>query len=182
MALPLLVRAIPSSVTAIRRFIPLAAAALLLPGCYTMQPVPATDLREGLEVRTWITAEEAEALREVVPVGRRTLDGRVVRVDAADGSLLLSVPVGAVERSGVRRTLRQEVRIPERSLLEVETRELDRTRTYGLVAAAVAGVGLAIAVQLSRGGEGREEVVDPSPPAEQRHPGIPLIRIPVGGP
>ncbi len=153
----------------------------VLAGCYTMQTIPPADLSEGAEVRTWITAEEAEALREVMPAGRRTLDGRVVRIDPVDGSLLLSVPVGAMERSGVRRTLRQEIRIPERGLLQVETRELDRTRTYFLVGGAAVAVGAAIAVQLSRGGEGREEVVDPSPPSEQRAPGIRWFRIPVGG-
>ncbi|TVR58841.1 MAG: hypothetical protein EA422_15590, partial [Gemmatimonadales bacterium] len=127
----------------LRPFILALATLPLVAGCYTLQPVAAGDLMEGAEVRTWITADEAEALREVMPAGRRTLDGRVVRIDPTDGSLLLSVPVGSTERSGVRRTLRQEIRIPEQGLLQVETRELDRTRTYLLVGGSVAAVGAA---------------------------------------
>lgn len=152
---------------------------LLLPACYTFQPVPVEELEPGMEVRARITAAQATEFQEVLGDGARVLDGRVVRAEAPAGSIHLSVPAATTERSGVRRTFRQEVEIAPSALLEVEIRELNERRTYFLVGGAVALAGGIILHQVTRGGSGRTEPVNPSPPSEWRAPPTPWFRIPM---
>ena len=152
---------------------------LALPACYTFQPVAVEELEPGMEVRAQITAAQASEFQGVLADGARTLDGRVVRADGQAGSIQLSVPATMTERSGVRRTFRQEVEIAPSGLLEVEIRELNERRTYLLMGGALALAGGVILHQVTQGGSGRSEVVDPSPPSEWRAPPTPWFRIPM---
>lgn len=111
-----------------------------LAGCYSYVPVRASELAPGTPVRVWISAEHAERLAPIL--GRRdreltgTLAGR-----GGDGALTLSVPV-AVSHAGLsRQWFRQRIEIPPPALVDVEVRRLDRWKTGGVVAAALAAVG-----------------------------------------
>ncbi len=152
---------------------------LLVPACYTFQPVAVEELEAGMEVRARITAAQATEFQDVLADGARILDGRVVRADGQDGSIQLSVPSTMTERSGIRRTFRQEVEISSSGLLEVEVRELNERRTYLLIGGAMTLAGGIILHQVTQGGSGRTELVDPSPPSEWRGPPTPWFRIPM---
>ncbi|MEZ4415970.1 MAG: hypothetical protein R3E10_09445 [Gemmatimonadota bacterium] len=147
------------------------ALTLVYAGCYTYRPVELTDLAPRAEVRARISAAEAERLAEVLGGNeRRELDGTVVETGAT--GLTLDVPVvSSVERRG--EALNQRVSLTPNQVLEVELKELNRTRT-GTVVALILGTGLAVFIAQLHGGPGE----GPPPPGGEVDMRIPL-RIPI---
>lgn len=113
----------------------LLCLASLLSGCYTYTQVEVDQVPENTTVRARISAARAEQFQETFGRSDRVIAGRVVG-HSGDG-LLLQVPF-ATESGGL---LAQRVDISRADLIELETRQLDRVRTGGLVAVAAVAVG-----------------------------------------
>jgi hypothetical protein len=109
----------------------------LLGACYTYAPIEPAALTPGQSLRARISGAHADQIAPLL--GRsdaRLLTGRLI---ANDGDALV-VEVPTTERAavgGVFQTLNQRVTIPRVSILELESRTLDRKRT---TLASIAGV------------------------------------------
>lgn len=132
--------------------ITLLLAALLLSGCYSYQVVPTDALRPGTQVRAHITGEEVDRIGSIVGFETRDVEGRVDRT-GTDG-LMLVVPAQTASTGSEVRRFYQRVDLPWNSIMEVQERRLNKTKTYALVAAAVAGVGVLTAWTFGALGEG----------------------------
>jgi hypothetical protein len=157
----------------------LAGMALVLvsAGCYTFQPVEPEAIGPGQEVRVRVTGAFADSLGPLL----QKEDARVVEGDVVSGterSFLLDVSVNS-QLEGIRmETLKQRVEIPRDALLESETKELSKGRTYGLLAVAVAAAAAIVVTQLS-GNTGGGELPGGGGPVESvvSPPGV---SVPVG--
>ena len=122
-------------------------------GCYSYAPMQASRLQPGATVRMRITAETAQRIEPLL--GRtdaRLLSGTVITTGA--DTLIIEVPTTTqLAGSGTYQTLHQRVSIPRTGLLEVESRTLNRTRTWLATGAAAVIVGAAILnATVERGG------------------------------
>lgn len=113
----------------------------------------ASRLQPGASVRMRIDARTAQQIEPLL--GRtdaRLLAGTVVTT--GQDTLIVEVPTTAqLAGSGTFQTLHQRVSIPRGSLLEVETRTLNRTRTWIVSGAAAAIIGAIILnATVERGG------------------------------
>lgn len=132
---------------------------LLLPiaaGCYSYAPLETSRLQPGEDVRLRITAGAAEQIEPLL--GRtdaRLLAGTVISTGA--DTLIVEVPTTTrMAGSGTYQTLNQRVSIPRSSLLELESRSLNRTRTWIVTGAAAAIVGaIVLNATVERGGSDR---------------------------
>ena len=110
-------------------------------GCYTYLPLDGTQLQPGADVRMRITAPTAAQIEPLL--GRtdaRVLTGTVVSSGA--DTLIVEVPTTTrLAGSGMSQTLHQRVSIPRSSLVEVESRSLNRTRTWIVTGATALIVG-----------------------------------------
>lgn len=148
----------------------LLCSVLLLCGCFQYTPVELENVPEGSSIRAHLSAEGAEALRDLPAARERSLEGEF---DGVDGDMLrLTVSTSASSVSYGAGDLSQSVTIARDDLVALELKQLDRVKTAGLVAVAAAGLA-ALAVELF-GGETRLAERDPPPngPVE--------IRVPVG--
>jgi len=157
-----------------RRAVRLAAASLLLSGCFHYRPLEPGVAPVGEEVRVVLTREGAAALPEEVPA----FPGSAVRgtVTGREGDrLLLRVPV-AVQREGLlTRELGRQVEIPAGQIVRLERRELSRGRTALAVAG---GVGALVGLWASLDGGRSEGSAGPQePPVEGVR--IPLLSLPL---
>lgn len=111
---------------------------VLLCGCYSYAPLQTTAVTPSATVRARISAQEADRLKEILPSLNRVLEGKVVNADAA--AIVLEVPSTTITIG--TRPLHQIVSISHAGIQELESRQLDRTRTglAGLAAVTVAGV------------------------------------------
>jgi hypothetical protein len=108
----------------------------VLGGCYSHRPVTLDEVAAGDDVRVRVTAQEVDRLEAEIPLPDRVFRGTVV---GAESGLLLQVPVpGSEATSTSAGPLFNRIRVAPDGLVEVEVRELDRVRTFGLVAAATA--------------------------------------------
>ncbi|MGH7501976.1 MAG: hypothetical protein ACREL7_09485 [Longimicrobiales bacterium] len=116
-----------------------------LPACYRYAPVGITELAEGKLARTRVTAEQAVALNDLAGVDDRLVEGEIVAL--GDGSLTMSVASASVTAGLSSRRLYQRVVIPHQSIVEVETRRLDKLRTGLLVGVATTVAAYIVASQ-----------------------------------
>lgn len=110
--------------------------------CYTYAPTSLDVLPVDSRVRARLSTAEQDRLQlgELLQREDRVLEGRVTAPDA--DTLRLLVTVLPAEDWGFRtRELRQQLAIPRNGIVELEIKELDRTKT-GLVA-AIGSVALA---------------------------------------
>jgi hypothetical protein len=139
-------------------------------GCYTFQPISADGIGPGQDVRVRVTGAFSDSLAPLLMRDdARILEGPVISGDRA--SILMDVPVSN-ELRGIRtETLNQRVEIPRDAMVDVETKELSKGRTYGLVAFVVAGATAVVISQFSGdsggsdlpgGGGPVEAIVSPS--------------------
>lgn len=122
-------------------------------GCYSYSPMEASRLQPGASVRMRINAETAQRIEPLL--GRtdaRLLAGTVITTGA--DTLIVEVPTTArLAGSGTYQTLHQRVSIPRTGLLEVESRTLNRTRTWIATGAGAVIVGAVILnATVERGG------------------------------
>lgn len=156
--------------------IALLLAPAVLAGCYTYSPIEVAAVTPGMEVRARVSAVTAAQLGPSLGMGdARLLTGSVV--DKQDEGLTLKVPsVPAGTAGAPPEGLFQQILITRAQLLELESKQLDNTRTRIAVAAGVVGV-TAVAVAILRGhGSGESAVVEP--PANFSRGGL---RVHVGG-
>jgi len=108
----------------------------LLAACYRYAPIDLGAIRPGTEVRARVNATTAEQLEPLLGAASgRLLSGTLISV-AAD-TLVVEVPaVLQAEVGSSIQTLHQRVSIPRSGLLEMESRTLDRTKTYAVAGAA----------------------------------------------
>jgi hypothetical protein len=108
--------------------------------CYTYHAVPLENAPVGHTVRARISAAEAERVSGILGREQRLLEGQLI--DRPDGGLLIAIPSTlAVQGSSSVATF-QRISVPRESLLEVETRRLDKRRTAGAIAFGVTAVTL----------------------------------------
>ncbi|MGH7446325.1 MAG: hypothetical protein ACREK1_01155 [Longimicrobiales bacterium] len=118
-------------------------------GCYTYDPARLADVRAEMRVRARLSEEEVARLGSVVPSDGRVIEGEVL--ERAAGELLLLVPVTS-DVVGTRvETLHQRLRIPDRGIIEIESRRLDRLKTALVLSAGVAVAGGIAAAALTGG-------------------------------
>ena len=115
----------------------LLALALLSSACYSYLPLEPAQLQPGASVRMRISAAEAERVEPLL--GRtdaRLLTGRLI--SHSPDAFLVEVPTTSQVSPG--QALHQRIAIPRSSLLEVEGRTLNRTRTTLATGAATVGI------------------------------------------
>lgn len=131
------------------RFLLLLLAVVATSGCHTFQPVTVGELTPGTSVRARVTGAYADTLEALLQRDdAREIEGTVV--SDAGSSVLLEVPVEQTLRGMRLSTLNQRVEIPTSAFVEVETKQLDRTRTFAVAGAAAAVLGTIVVVQLSK--------------------------------
>lgn len=156
------------------------AASLMLLGfssqaCYTYTPVDVADVAPPMSIRAELTPAERDRLVDVLPGNDRTLDGLVV--ENGGHELLLEVEAVSSQRGTRLETLHQRVRVDRAGIVQVEAKEKDNLKTYGLTAAIVAGAVAVIVVALEAGRAGEPGDLGPGTPQDAV---VRLLRIPVG--
>lgn len=142
----------------------LLAIACATPGCYRYSTTGVEDLAPGAEVRVRVTPETVTRVREQIPAAGPVMEGRLL-ARTADG-LLLAVPVLSEVRGMRVEALHQRVEVSMPAVLELELRELDRTRTLLVVGGGLTAVAALVIPRLTGEGSSRRE--DGTPPAESR--------------
>ena len=147
-------------------------APVFLAGCYTYAPIQASSLQPGMGVRARITASASEQVAPLLGVSdARVLTGKLI--DNSSGTMIVEVPTGVPARAGASaQSLYQRISIAPGQLVELESRQLDRTRTT-IVVGAVVVVGTSAAIAALKGGPG----LDHPPGGSSTDAKIPLIRL-----
>lgn len=146
-----------------------------LAACYTHAPIEANALRPRASIRARVNAATAEQLEPLLGISNARLLSGVI-ITASPETLIVEVPTGVrAEIGSAVRTLNQRVAIPRASIVEVETRTIDRRRTGIVIGSAslLAGVLIYRAV---RGEPGNGRPPGGGEPTELR---IPVLRIPM---
>ena len=147
----------------------------LLAACYTHAPIEPNALHPPASIRARVNAATAEQLEPLLGVDNARLLRGVVIASSPD-TLIVEVPTGVRAEIGSSvQTLNQRVAIPRTSIVELETRRLDRLRT-GLVVGSASVLAGALIYRAVQGGRGREGPPDGGHPTEIR---IPVLRIPM---
>jgi hypothetical protein len=147
-------------------------APALLAGCYTYSPVQASSLQPGMGVRARVSATAAEQIAPLLGVSdARVLTGKLIDNNA--GAMIVEVPTMVPASAGTSaQSLYQRISIAPGQLVELESRQLDRTRTT-IVVGAVVVVGTSAAIAALKGGPG----LDHPPGGSSTDAKIPLIRL-----
>ncbi len=131
----------------------LALTLLATAACYSYQPIAYEQVQPGTRVRARLTPQESQRLAEYIGYTSRDLDGQVVGHD--DGSLLLEVPGRTAQQGAEVRRFVQRVDIPQSSLVEIEERRLNRTKTFVAIGGAAAVATYVVISQFVSTGSGR---------------------------
>jgi hypothetical protein len=129
----------------------LAAVALTVSGCFRYVPAELQAVPEGGSVRIYVTRAVVDQFGEVLTDTQPVLRGTVVRRD--ESQLLLRIPVGTRQVGFHSEELGQELPIPAREIIRLESRELDRIGTGALAAGTLGLAGLVIFVIMEAYGE-----------------------------
>ena len=144
-----------------------------LAACYTHAPIEPNELRSRTSIRARVNAATAEQLEPLLGVSNaRVLNGVVITT--SPDTLIVEVPTGVRTEIGSSvQTLNQRVAIPRASIVELETRRIDRLRT-GLVVGSASLLAGALIYGAVRGDPGNGRPPGCCEPTELR---IPLLRI-----
>ena len=112
-------------------------------GCYHYLPSSPQEVATGQAVRLRLTADEAAKYTDLRLGDPRLLEGTVV--DRSASGVMLDATVGVNNPETGSRALTQRVNVPLSGVLDVELKQLDRTKTGFLVGGGAVVVGLAIA-------------------------------------
>ncbi|MGH7466628.1 MAG: hypothetical protein ACRENP_01445 [Longimicrobiales bacterium] len=152
----------------------LLCSLLAITACYSYRPAELATVPAGTSVRARISAAEAERVESLL--GRsdaRVLEGVLVQADGE--SFLIQVPTTARQApGGGMEVLHQRLSVPRAGLVELELKQLNRPRTYGLVGFGVAAAAY-LALQALNGDNGRDGPPNGGGDPEFR---IPLVRFP----
>jgi hypothetical protein len=123
-------------------------------GCYTFVPLVGQDPAPGEEVRLRLAAPAAQELSERMGVPVRSVEGPLVGI--GPDSLVVNAGWGALYSGTVFEGRRDTLQFHRSQVLEVDRKELSRTRSAIVGAALIAG-----AVLLFRAVAGRGDPGDP---------------------
>jgi hypothetical protein len=123
-------------------------------------------------VRARISANAAEQIAPLLGVSdARVLTGKLV--ENSSGAMIVEVPTMVPARAGASaQSLYQRISIAPGQLVELESRQLDRTKT-GLVVGATVVIGTSAAIAAFKGGPG----LDRPPGGSSTDARIPLLRL-----
>jgi hypothetical protein len=148
-----------------RRYAVRAVGALVAPaafaGCYSYSVIDVAGAKPGMDVRARVSMATASQIGPSLGVSdARLISGAVV--DNQRDGLTLRVPTVPAGTVGVQDALFQQILINRTDLLELESKQLDRTKTRWVVGAAVVGAAV-VAATIIRSGRstGDNAVVDP---------------------
>ena len=149
---------------------------ILLPfvaACYTHVPIEPNALRARTSIRARVDAATAEQLEPLLGIGNARLVSGVVITTSPD-TLIVEVPTSVRAEVGSSvQTLKQRVAIPRASVVELETREINRLRT-GLVVGSASLLAGTLIFRAVRGGRGSDRPPNGGEPNERR---VPFLRI-----
>jgi hypothetical protein len=122
-------------------------------GCYRYEIIPIAQLQPGMEVRTRLSGDAVDRARRSTETPAGMLDGFIVRGQVArvgHDSLQLTIPT-TVSDGGYRTSvLTQDVSLPQSDVVGVEVRQMDKTKTALMTAAA--GIAAFFIVRQAQGG------------------------------
>ena len=144
-----------------------------LAACYTHAPIEPNAVHPRATIRARVNAATAEQLEPLLGVSDARLLSGVV-ITASPDTLIVEVPTGVRAEIGSSvQTLNQRVAIPRASIVEIESRRIDRRRT-GLV---VGSASLTAGVLIYRGIRGEPGNGGPPGGGEPTEILIPFLRI-----
>jgi hypothetical protein len=147
---------------AVVKSVGLLFAPVLVAGCYTYSTIDLASATPGMDVRARVSAATAAQLGPSLGMtDARLLSGPVVHKEAE--ALTIKVPSAPVGTIGAQEGLFQQILISRGDLLELESRQLDRTRTGVMIGAAFVGAA-AIAITALHGHSSGDAAVT-EPPA-----------------
>jgi hypothetical protein len=129
----------------------LAVAVLAAGGCFRYVPAELQAVPEGGNVRIYVTRAVIDQFGEVLTDAQPVLRGTVVRRD--QNQLLLRIPVGTRQVGFHSEELGQELPIPAREIVRLETRELDLLGTGAIAAGTLGLAGLVVFVIMEAYGD-----------------------------
>ena len=149
---------------------------VLLPfatACYTHAPIEPNAVHPHTSIRARVNAATAEQLEPLLGITNARLLSGVVITSSPD-TLIVEVPTGVRAEVGSSvQTLNQRVAIPRASIVELETRRIDRLRT-GLVVGSASLIAGALIYNAVRGESGSGGPPGGGDPTEML---IPILRI-----
>ena len=127
----------------------------ILSACYVYAPIEPAMAKPGMSVRARVSGATADQIEPILGISNaRMLDGRLV--DIHGDTLIVEVPaVLRAEIGSSIQTLYQRIAIPRTGLFELESRQLDRTRTTIVAAAGGVAIG-ALIIRAVKGNPGDE--------------------------
>jgi hypothetical protein len=136
---------------------------LLAGGCYTYSSIDLASAAPGSQVRARVSAARAAQIGPSIGMtDARLLSGPVVTNDAE--GLTIRIPTAPIGTIGAEDGLYQQLLINRGDILEVESKQLDRTRTSVAIGAAVVGA-TAMVVTAFRGGHSTGSGAVTEPPS-----------------
>jgi hypothetical protein len=145
---------------AVSKTISLLIAPVMFVGCYTYSAIDPASAAPGMEVRARVSAATAAQLGPSLGMSdARLLSGPVVQNDAE--ALTIKVPTAPIGTIGAQEGLFQQIPLNRRDVLELESRQLDRTRTGVAIGAAFVGAAVLAATMLHGRSTGAEAVTEP---------------------
>jgi hypothetical protein len=148
-----------------RRYALKAVAALLAPaafaGCYSYSVIDVAGAKPGMDVRARVSMATASQISPSLGMSdARLISGAVV--DNQRDALTLKVPTVAAGTMGVQEGLFQQILINRGDVLELESKQLDRTKTRWMVGGAVVAAAVVTATIIRSGrSTGDNAVVEP---------------------
>jgi hypothetical protein len=142
-----------------------AVGALVAPavfaGCYTYSVIDVAGAKPGMDVRARVSMATASQIGPSLGVSdARLISGAVV--DNQRDALTLKVPTVAAGTMGMQDGLFQQILINRGDVLELESKQLDRTKTRLVVGAAIVAAAVVTATIIRSGhSTGDNAVVDP---------------------
>jgi hypothetical protein len=142
-------------------------------GCYHYLPSSPQEVATGQAVRLRLTADEAARYTDLRLGDPRLLEGTVV--DRSASGVMLDATVGVNNAETGARALTQRLNVPLSGVLDVELKQLDRTKTGFLVGGAAVLAGVVIAK--ATGAFGSDEIPGTDNPEARRVP-LFTVRLP----
>ena len=155
------------------RFLCILVVLVSTAACQTYVPSSLDEVGPSQVVRARLASSEADRLREFRRTNSRSIEGEIVGEDV--DSILLLVEVNSRLRGNRVETFHQRLQVARAGILDVELRQLDRSRTYLVVGGAAVGL-VVFAVTRLVGGAGLVDN-DGGPPPDDTL--ISVLRLPV---
>lgn len=138
--------------------------------CFSYHVVSPDEVSPGQDIRLRLTVEEAAKYQDLRLADPRLLEGQLM--SAGGFEILVRASIGTGDPTRGTRVLVQDVSVSRSGILEVELREMDRTKT-GLLVGGGGAVIVAAILRSGRGSGRRSGPGDEVPEARR----IPLLRF-----